>query len=348
MRAVLDAAEPGALADREGQLLGTVVGDDDDLAGLVGVLDADATGRLRDRRLALGLAGLEQLDHTRQTFSDVVCRRHATGVERTHGQLRAGLTDRLGRDDADRLSDVDELAGRERTAVALGAGTGLRVAGEDRAHLDLVDAGLDELVDEHVADVVATLGQHVAGLGVLDVDGQVAGVGGGLDVLVLDDATVVELDADDLAQATLGAAVVLTDDDVLRHVDETTREVAGVGRPQRGVGETLAGAVRRDEVLEHRQTLAEVRLDRARDDLALRVGHQTTHTGDLADLSHVSASARVDDHVDRVGLLERRLHRLRDLDRGGVPDLDELLATLLVGDQAPLVLLLDLRGLSFS
>ena len=189
------------------------------------------------------------------------------------------------------------------------------------------------------------MGQDLAGLGVLDVDGEVAGVGGGLDVLVLDDATVVELDADDLVQATLGAAVVLTDDDVLRHVDETTRQVAGVGRPQRGVGQTLAGTVRRDEVLEHRQTLAEVRLDRPRDDLALRVGHQTTHTGDLTDLRHVSTRTGVDDHVDRVGLLERRLHRLGDLDRGGVPDLDELLAALLVGDQTTLVLLLDLRGL---
>ena len=69
--AVLDQ-QAGALADRVGKLLGAVVGDDDDLAGLVGVLDADATGGLGDRRLALGLAGLEQLDHTRQTFGDVV------------------------------------------------------------------------------------------------------------------------------------------------------------------------------------------------------------------------------------------------------------------------------------
>ncbi len=44
-----------------------------------------------------------------------------TGVEGTHRQLRAGLTDRLGGDDADRLADVDELAGGQRTAVALRA-----------------------------------------------------------------------------------------------------------------------------------------------------------------------------------------------------------------------------------
>ena len=48
------------------------------------------------------------------------------------------------------------------------------------------------------------------------------------------------------------AAVELGDDGVLRDVDETAGEVAGVRGLERGVGETLAGAVRRDEVLEHR------------------------------------------------------------------------------------------------
>ena len=53
-------------------------------------------------------------------------------------------------------------------------------------------------------------------------------------------------------------AVVLAHDDLLRDVDETTREVPGVGGTQRGVGETLAGTVGGDEVLEDRQALAEV------------------------------------------------------------------------------------------
>ena len=96
------------------------------------------------------------------------------------------------------------------------------------------------------------------------------------------------LDRDRHDEAALGAAVLLADDDVLRDVDETTGQVPGVGGTQGGVGQTLAGTVRGDEVLEHRQALAVVRLDRARDDLALRVGHQTTHTGDLAHLHPVT------------------------------------------------------------
>src|SRR4029450_11516189 len=54
-------------------------------------------------------------------------------------------------------------------------------------------------------------------------------------------------------------AVDLVDDDVLRAADQTAREVARVGRLQRRVGETLAGAVGRDEVLHDLEAFAEVR-----------------------------------------------------------------------------------------
>jgi hypothetical protein len=39
-------------------------------------------------------------------------------VERPHRQLRARLADRLRRDDADRLAELDQLAGREVPAIA--------------------------------------------------------------------------------------------------------------------------------------------------------------------------------------------------------------------------------------
>ena len=71
---------------------------------------------------------------------------------------------------------------------------------------------------------------------------------------------------------------------VLRDVDETARQVTGVRRLERGVREALASAVGRDEVLENRETLAEVRGDRRLDDLARRLGHQAAHTGQLPDL----------------------------------------------------------------
>ena len=142
------------------------------------------------------------------------------------------------------------------------------------------------------------------------------------------------------------AAVGVADDDLLRDVDEATGEVAGVRGTERGVGQTLARTVGGDEVLQHGQALTEVALDRPRDDLTTRVGHQAAHAGDLADLHHVSTSTRTDHHLDGVELLghELDLHGLRHLVGGVGPDLDLLLASLVVGDDAAVVLLLDLLG----
>ena len=139
-------------------------------------------------------------------------------------------------------------------------------------------------------------------------------------------------------------ALDLADDQLLRDVDESTGQVAGVGGTEGGVGETLACTVRRDEVLEHRQAFTEVALDRARDDLTRRVGDETTHTGDLTHLHDVSSGTRADHHVDRVELrrLQQVLHGLRHLVGGVGPDLDLLLAPLVVGDDAAVVLALDL------
>ena len=83
-------------------------------------------------------AGLEQLDDAGQTAGDVLTG-HTTGVEGPHRQLRAGLADGLGGDDADGLAELDRLAGGQRPAVAEGADAELGVAGEHRPHPDPVD-----------------------------------------------------------------------------------------------------------------------------------------------------------------------------------------------------------------
>src|SRR5262252_297404 len=57
-------------------------------------------------------------------------RRRAADVEGAHRQLRAGLADALGGDDADRLADVDDLPRGKVAAVALDAAASARFAGE--------------------------------------------------------------------------------------------------------------------------------------------------------------------------------------------------------------------------
>ena len=81
-------------------------------------------------------------------------RRRAADVEGTHGQLRAGLADGLRGDDADRLAELDHLAGGQVAAVALGADAALGFAGEHGADLELLDA---DLLDRRRRDFVDEL-----------------------------------------------------------------------------------------------------------------------------------------------------------------------------------------------
>ena len=102
------------------QVLLAVVADDGDVPDLAVLLvDAHHTGGAGQHGLVPGAAGLEQLHHTGKTAGDVAAGAgHTTGVEGPHGQLRAGLADGLGGDDADGLARLDGLAGGQRHAVA--------------------------------------------------------------------------------------------------------------------------------------------------------------------------------------------------------------------------------------
>ena len=153
-------------------LVAGVVGDDDG-ARLVGVLDGHDAADLGDLRQALRLARLEQLDDARQAVRDVRAG-DAAGVERPHGQLRAGLADRLGGDDADRVADLRDVARRHRAAVARLAQAGGRLALEHRADGERLVLVLAERLDEHrhvvAVDLLARAHEHLGLLALADLD----------------------------------------------------------------------------------------------------------------------------------------------------------------------------------
>ena len=145
-----------------------------------------------------------------------------------------------------------------------------------------------------------------------------------------------------------GAAIVLADDHVLRHVHQAARQVARIGRLQRGIGQTLAGAVRRDEVLQHVEAFAEVGRDRGFDNFARRLGHQTAHTGKLADLLFRTARAGVGHDVNRIEVAAGAVvlfhggeHLIGDPLGNLAPDFDDLVVAFAVGDGAVLILVFD-------
>jgi len=154
------------------------------------------------------------------------------------------------------------------------------VAGQRGADLDFVDA---ELVD-HVDQIFV---EHGTGKNdrflrfridqIIDRDAAENALTQRLDHFTafnqrLDDETV------------LGAAIIFGNDQILRHIDQTTGQVTGVGGLQRGIGQALTSAVSRDEVLENVQTFAEVGGNRRFDNRAIRLRHQAAHTGQLTNL----------------------------------------------------------------
>ena len=203
------------------------------------------------------------------------------------------------------------LAGRQVAAVALGADAAARLAGQHRADLDLLDAGLLNPLREVFVDLLVGLDDRSSpSIGSTSVSSATRPTMRSRSGSMISPPSMIGPTLD----AVERAAVVLGDDHVLRHVDQTARQVARVGGLQRRVGQTLAGAVRRDEVLQHRQAFAEVRRDRRLDDLARRLGHQAAHAGELADLLLAAARAGVGHDEDRVEArpaLSRSLHLAR-------------------------------------
>ena len=214
-------------------------------------------------------------------------------MEGTERQLGSRLADRLRGDDSDRLTLVDHRHGREVAAVAHLAETTLRLTSKHGAYFHSFQTGLFDSASHVFVDELTSLDQQGALAGLVDLMDIV-------DILCChgaDDTLGQRLD-DVLAflersdfEAKDGSAVFLGDRHILRDVDEAAGEVTGVRGFQSGVGKTLSCAVGRDEVLEHGQTFAEVRLDWAFNDLAdttgellLRLRHQSTHAGELTDL----------------------------------------------------------------
>src|SRR5215211_4632703 len=283
------------------------------------------------------MAGLKELDDPGEACRDVLAR-DAAGVEGAHRELGARLADRLGRDDADGLTNIDGPVSRSRPAVASLAyavralALGGRPHGNERLARQLLAPGGKEAR----CDILACGGDDLSRLRVHQIPGQEAG--GDRIVGVAAAAFQVEWKID----VAVRAAVLVVHHDILGDVDEAAGQVAGVGGTQGRVGLALPRAVGRGEVLQHREALHEVALHGLLDDLTLRVRHQATHACELGEVIVVATGSRVGHHVDRVQAPEVVLHRLLDLVLGLGPKPDHTLQPLVVGDEALVPLVLDL------
>src|SRR5690606_36292983 len=280
-------------------------------------------------------------------------RGRAADMEGAQGELRAGFADGLGGHNADGFPDIDHAAVGQITTVALGADASQGFAGKHGAHLDAFDAGLADLLghdfveklagvaDDRVADWVVHV---VAGHAPENLVGE-------------RDHDVVAFRGVGHVEPEHGAAILFVHDHVLRHVHQAAGKVAGIGGLERRIGQTLAGAVGGDEVLQHVQAFAEAGENRVLDDfvsgdLLLGLGHEAAHAGKLLDLLAGTAGAGYGHHVNGVEsvaiLGQLFVHQGRHVVGGVRPEIDDLVVALAVGDDAVLVQLGDFIDLDLG
>ena len=151
--------------------------------------------------------------------------RRAADVEGAHRQLGAGLADRLGGDDADRLADIDDRAAREVAPIALAADAD-RASQVRTERIDTASMPALSIASTASSSIRAPAGSTTSPAErVEDIDRGAAAedaVGERRnDLAAVDDGAGHE--------AAGRAAILLGDDRVLGDVDEAAGQIAGIG-----------------------------------------------------------------------------------------------------------------------
>ena len=156
-------------------------------------------------------------------------------------------------------------------------------------------------------------------------------------------------------QSAQRAAIFLVDDDIVGNVYKTTGEVSCIGCLHSGVGQTLTCTVGSNEVFEHRHAFLEVGKNGVFDDLRslgtslLRLGHQSTDTGKLLNLIFRTTGTGIEHHEHSIETLVGFSHLLHkyvtDVVVDVCPCIDNLIVTLVIGDESHVVVLCNLSHL---
>ena len=134
--------QAGAILDAVNRTLGAVLIDHHD--GHVARHADEVASRVANHAAVLDPDCAFEVRFDERLLRDLRC---PADVEGAHGELRAGLADRLCCDDADRLPHVDGRTAREIAAIAGGAHPARGFAGEHRTNAHLLDSGLHDPVD---------------------------------------------------------------------------------------------------------------------------------------------------------------------------------------------------------
>ena len=222
---------------------------DDDLTFFLRILDRGRAAELRDDRKSFRLSRLKKLLDTRKTLCDIITG-NAAAVKRSHGELCSRLTDRLCRDDADSLTDLDGFTGRHVGAIAFRADPDMGLAAENVPYLYLLDrfaflinAPAQDPGRPARRDHMVLLYEDVP----IPVPDVLAGISSCDPVLQTLDRLFAVHERRDFHtryDVLALAAVDLTDDQFLANVDHPACQITGVRRAQRCIGHTFPCTVR--------------------------------------------------------------------------------------------------------
>ena len=215
---------------------------------------------------------------------------HATtDVERTHGQLGTWLTNALCSDDSNSHPFFNQRTGRHVHSVTSTTNTKRCITSHWCTNLNLLEAHRLDLTSDFRCDHFILRNDHLVRDGIHDrlpTDTTIDRINQtDLDLLTTVNHT--------LGNSLSGTTVVHCDHNVLCNVGQLTCQISTVRRLKSGISETFTSTVRRTEVLQHRQTFSEVRLNGGFDNLTGWLGHQPTHTSKLSNLLDTTPSTGV-------------------------------------------------------
>ena len=272
--------------------------------------------------------------------------RGATNVEGPHRELCSGFSNTLCGNHSDGIPHRDHLPTSEVTPIAMLADPMIHDAGQHGADHHLFQPKFFNQILLRFGDFRASRNGHPAFI---------------IQNVLLNHPAQNPIPQafNDLSRLDQGghlntvqrATVIGGDHAILCHVHQSPGEVSGVCGLERRVGQSFAGTVGGDEVLQNVQTLAEIRMDGGFDDLSRRFGHQPAHSRKLLHLLVGPPGSGVGHHEDRVHLvaalvvfnllLQPLRHALGDALGGPCPDVNDLIVAFTVGDQPILVLGVD-------
>ena len=197
--------------------------------------NAYGTVHFGDKCAALRSACLEQLLNTRKTLCNILCTCNTAGVEGTHGKLGARLAYRLSRNYADSLARGNRFAGCKVSAVALLAHAVVAVAGKHRAYLNAFDSGVNNFLGALARNHILMRPDNLAGIRINSVMEQISA----LKALCKRLQNVVSILNIGDGKTLFRTAVVLTDDNILRNIDQTAGKITRVSCTQSGICKSL-------------------------------------------------------------------------------------------------------------